>query len=349
MILDRYVVHRRRGGIMDFDPVSDHVADFRTRAVGGLDDLQARGFEHRDVHHQRRQVVDRNVFAEQIESAGRGQRLIVQRMHAEREEPGLRRMQTELDHPRQKPWRGDSHKIICRRTCGSYFVRSQSESEVSLSIGSKRIVIFRVGRKAGALGQVQKVVGLIEKNFDACAGNRRGAAGPAGEHQTVRIDDYRRVTALDRRRVISGYAGVVYQSGSRGDRADKPSPNRDAMDLAGIYPLNPNLDDIVLNRAFVAIERIRQAAIVQLQRAGDTLDSDWKFVPDHHVARSRVAAVPESDRVRELAAGARDQLAQSVGQLAGRQIRIARISEARTLAYDVDDRARVLAVAMDRE
>ena len=81
MILDRYVIHGRGGGIVDFDSISDHVADFRARAIGGLDDLQARGFEHRNVHHQRRQIIYAHVFAHQVEATRRGQRLIVERVH----------------------------------------------------------------------------------------------------------------------------------------------------------------------------------------------------------------------------------------------------------------------------
>src|ERR1700674_3527815 len=126
-----------------------------------------------------------------------------------------------------------------------------------LSIGSERIVVVWIGRKAGTLGQFQKVSSLIDKNLDARSRNRRRAAGPAGEHQTERIDNYRRSAALARRRVVSGYISVVYQPGSLGNVSRKSSPKSDAMDFTGIHARQTSLDDFVLNRAFVAVERIR--------------------------------------------------------------------------------------------
>src|SRR5258708_39296131 len=75
---------------------------------------------------------------------------------------------------------------------------------MSLSIGSEWIVVVCVGREAAVRGQLQKIVRLIHKNFDARSRNRRGAAGPACEDKTKRIDHNDCIGSLNRRHVFGG-------------------------------------------------------------------------------------------------------------------------------------------------
>ena len=71
-------------GIMNLDAVRNRVADFSLRVIRRLHNLQSGRLEHRNVHHQRAQVVDVDIVTNEFESTGDGQGLVVESMDAQR-------------------------------------------------------------------------------------------------------------------------------------------------------------------------------------------------------------------------------------------------------------------------
>src|SRR2546425_6293468 len=119
---------------MNFNAVGDRVADLRTGPVGGLDNLQTRWFEHRDIQRQRREVVEVNVLAHQIESAGDRQRLVVQRVHSQGKQAGLGWTQTKLNHSRDVTLGRDAQEIVGRVRRAADFVVSERKAEMTLAV-----------------------------------------------------------------------------------------------------------------------------------------------------------------------------------------------------------------------
>ena len=81
MILDGDIIYRSRRRIVNFDSISDRVANLCPRTIGRFDDLQATRFEHRHIQRQRSEIGEANVVTHQVEAAGYSQRLIVDRMN----------------------------------------------------------------------------------------------------------------------------------------------------------------------------------------------------------------------------------------------------------------------------
>ena len=72
------------------------------------------------------------------------------------------------------------------------------------------------------------------------------------------------------------------------------------------------------------------------------------MVLDQDISRRRVATVFERDDISEFARATHDRLRQAIDQLGRTVVWISWISQARTQADSVDDRADVLSAAVDR-
>src|SRR6201992_1674012 len=109
-----------------------------------------------------------------------------------------------------------------------------------------------------------------------------------------------------------------------------------------------NLDAASDDRTFVRVVCVGERAVVETKRSGDVVESVGQFVLHAYVRRRDVAAVSEGDRVAErLTRRGRDVIL-ALDEFDGRKLRVGRRREARAVAEDVDDRARILSARVER-
>src|SRR4029078_12722855 len=97
---------------MNLDAIGNRVADFNLGAIYRLHNLESGRFEHWDVHYQRAEVIDVDIFANEFKTTRDSQGLVSESMDPQSEESRRRRTDTELHRAIHVTLRRDSQEII---------------------------------------------------------------------------------------------------------------------------------------------------------------------------------------------------------------------------------------------